>query len=282
MKHLRLRFAAIAAMGAVSATIVAQGGGATQATTGPLTLRFNFDKGAKYVYDTVTQMKMSQLGTNFVLTQNMALSVQILDKDDKGFRAKTTIEAVKMDAGNSAQSAALANQATSMKGTSIDVSYDPLGNTRDVSVTSGGAAPQSMGGATGGMSFGFQCLVCPDKPVDIGSTWASSMDIGKMMGQLGMGASANQHTAMPIKYKLAGIDIVGGKPVARIELAIDTPIEFSVMGQDLSGDVTMRGRIHVGIEKGEVLDWTLNGDVNLSVAGHEITQHLSVSSKLRS
>jgi hypothetical protein len=282
MKLTRLHFAGAAALAALLLGGCGAKNGSLAAPGALVTLKFNFDKGEKHDY--VTTIKTSQSGGSMPmdLTMSMASTVEITDKTDQGFKAKTTISDVKVDAGKDAGIGALiAGAVKAVNGTSIEAAYDSTGKRTEVSTQTNNPSVKVMANS-GGLDFGFMGLVCPGKPVSIGSTWDTTVDVGKMMSTMGANISAKASSTLPVKLKLVGVEAGGGKQIAQIAVEVSGTIDFTSSGQPLSVEMNMKGDMHVDVDKGLVTDSDLKTETTIKAAGNTMNQHTEVSSKLKS
>ena len=258
----------------------ARGGSLAAAGGAPFTLKFNFDKGAKYTYDTTT--KLSQTGAaTMQLTETVTNTVEIEDKTDHGFKALTTFGDVKVDTGSSAGAAA-ASQTESLKGTTMETTYGSDGAVQNVEVKSNNPLMKAMGSALGGMNFGFMGLVCPSSAIHVGSTWNSTLDLGRVLGAAGMGGANGGNSTVPISFKLSSVAETGGKTIADIAIDVSGSAVLTVMGQSVTDKLSLKGELHVDAAKGLVLDYTLGGTQSMDLGGKGIDQRLDVTCKLRS
>lgn len=278
---MRLLSAAVAAALLLGGCGAKGGNGSLAARGEAFTLKFNFEKGAKYSY--LTTMKMSQTGGPMPMDVTMSLTsgVEILDKTDQSFKAKTTISDAKVDSGKDAGlGALLAGTVTSINGTSVEAVYDSTGKRTETNVQSGNPTVKAVAGA-GGLDFGFMGLVCPGKPISKGSTWETTVDVGKMLGGMGSAVSTTGASTLPVKFRLVGVENSDGKAVAQIAVEITGSINLTASGHSVTMDMNTKGDMHVDVDKGLLLDSDLTSDNTIKAGDNTSSQHLDIAVKLK-
>ena len=250
------------------ATIVTSG-------QGGITLQYQPKVGSTYKY-TMTQGSKSQMGNSGF---SCTMAQKVLSGTGGVYKIQSTTSNVKSDAaaGGDGMKKLMEGKSTLM---TIDkygtVTFDPKG--------AGGAASQMMGGFNGqsiGMAF-------PKKPVKVGDTWTSSLDMGKMMNSMMKGQTGKAKVSttgmMNMKFKLVKVD--GSS--ASISCTVSGNMNMDMTGPGQGGapqamkmSTTISGTANYSVDRatGMPINSTTNMTMNMSFGGQKMPMTQSISLK---
>ena len=261
-----------------------------------VTLRLKLPVGKKLVYTNDTRMdihmKMPKnqggptMPDDMGMTINQVTNVQVVSKSAKGYVTKMTIVEAKAtaDKGNP-MGTMISGMAEQMKGSTVEATYDELGNiVGSLKTTTKSGATMQMG-QTGDMKFGFMGLICPKNAVSVGSSWSQSIDFSKVMAGNQMARGMQIGGSMPLTYKLVKVANAGGKSIATVSVTLGGTM--TIGGQSAAGASTMTakisggGTILVDVATGLPQTSTINLNMSMMAMGMPITQKMVMTQKLK-
>ena len=259
--------------------------------TGPsLTLRFRIAKGRKTRYaiaETTSGEAPGRQAGSFTMKQSGLATVEITDQTAGGFAARITLSHMSMDMGAARRGPAkTSNPLASMNGQSYESSYDSLGNLQGSGTTDKHSIANMVVGMVGATDKGFMGIVLPSQAVQVGSTWRSKVDPGKILGILA-GSNENSSGEIDMTYTLQKIGSLGAEKIAVIGLAMAGKLVVSVSAKEARSRaptsvavvVDGRGTLTLDASTGEVVDQSLVANVGMDLAGTKISMRQAQSVK---
>lgn len=241
-----------------------------------VTLRLNLQPGKTYTYVLETKMSQSMMGD---MNQRLTQAMKVDSKKGDKYSITTTIKDVKIDAK---QGSMLANQAKqmeqTMKNMKIQASYNSLGKSVGGATTASSPAARNMAGGLAGLNAGFLGMTFPTGPVKAGSTWTETIDLQKMMSEMGGGAMPQgmKISGKPIlvKYTVKSIGTQGGKQVVNIGYTINGTLQMNMAGgqQQISFNIGMNGSGASVVDAATGLQLSNTSSTKMTFAGQGMPQ----------
>lgn len=206
-------------------------------TSGPVTLRYAFVKGAQLKYKTSMDLtmdmpSMSKKEGDKPMNTTSTTIVKVLDSNAGKAKVEMSYADMAINGGsrmmNSKQMEKSAKEIAEMKTT---MTYDQFGTASDVKADKRGSMGMMMG--VGMTESGFLGLKYPDKPVAIGESWKHSTDFKKMMDGMGAMGGAGmtwKDSEIVMTYTLKSIDPSTGKAVIAINMAGNPSFSMKMPG----------------------------------------------------
>lgn len=253
-------------------------------------LKLNLTPGSKFRYKTVVNTNMTGAGQPQNFTQSITQQVVVKSMSAKGYRVKTTI----LDATVTGTNAQMMKPTLQkLKGTTVEATFTKTGKTLDLTSSATGMS-KAMMNSFGSMDVGFMGIMFPGRPVSVGQSWTTSLDIKKMLAQF-PGAEMFKVTKggkFPVRYTLMGIKSIGGKQIATIGTSMSGSTTLSMTmpkGKGASGrqnmnmtmDLRSNGTSQVDAGTGVLRASTSTANVNISVMGMNMQQKLVTNTKLQ-
>lgn len=245
-------------------------------------LKLNLTPGKVYRTESVTSMTMDMGQGSNAMTTTQTVGLKVVSKTAKGFKIKSTIEAVKVG-GKGPMAQGGKEMEKSLKGKSFDADVDFRGRSSNLDST-------GMGGPMSGMS-NFSSNITgaelPAGPVKVGSTWSSALDLAKMMGTRAQGMKVGGGPIIT-KYTVKSISNVGGKTLVNVAISMSGKPTMSMaggaQGQGMSFSMSITGSGSASIDAGTGLVTTSSMKMNstTAVGGMNMKQVITTSSKLKS
>jgi hypothetical protein len=129
----------------------------------------------------------------------------------------------------------------------------------------------------------MQTLNFPEKPVRIGDTWATSLDIGKFMGGMMGGKTPGMamNGSIPIKFKLLGLGQGPKGQMATISITMKGAMSMSMQGQAIPIKMDASGTYTVDVATGMTIGMKMKSATTSSFGGNSMTQNMTQSMTLR-
>ncbi len=157
----------------------------------------------------------------------------------------------------------------SMKGksytSSIDSHFKPL--------TIGGSEVAGMSGQ--GMADAMHSFTFPSRPVKVGQTWTSKMDMGKMMASVAKGMKVTSN--VPIVCRL--VSVQGN--LATISMTMKGAMNMDMGAQKFTTDLDSKGSMVVELGSGVVRSEQNVMDSTSNIGTTKFKQHMVQTMKLR-
>ena len=167
-------------------------------------LRYQPPVGKTVSYTMTNAMSMTSPmspGKPMAFTQTIPMTVRVVSKSAAGTTVETKTGPTKMNAPAGSPMAGMANNPAMNKVNVVRMTIDPFGTPKGATGAGPAAAmANSMGSVMGG---GSQGVFFPAKPVKVGDTWTSAMDLGKMAPAGAAGMKMNGK--IPIVYRLTAL-----------------------------------------------------------------------------
>lgn len=246
-----------------------------------VTLKLNLPTGKSMKY-TMTSKVVSDKpkeggGINVDVTQQMKTTMSVLSKTAKGTKVRTKIDDAKVTAPKgSMMSGRAAGTAAELKGATFEAVYDSRGRNVPGSMAGTGGLSRNMQ-QMGGLNFGFLGAEYPAGAVSPGSTWSTSVDLGKIMssGAPGM-MRPGSNEKIPVKYKLVKVAIQGGRSVAHLTYDMKGNVSMNMggggpgnaaNGQSMAMKIAlnMKGKLIVDVATGAPISGSSSGTTNIAV-----------------
>lgn len=279
-----------------ASTVVPSATGTTPSSTttdvksGPVTLRFKFAQGDKFTYDQSTSMVMKgAAGKQTTLKQSAVSTLEVTSKTANGFKAKTTITNVKVDAGNDPKAVQLSQMvAKQAEGKTIESTFDELGQAKGGATGSQNPMASMMGGSAGTSNVGLMGVVLPKQAVKVGSVWTSTADLSQAFKAMSSFMKLKSGGMLTFKYTLKGIESSAGKTVADVDVTMSgklvlgavkpQPGQPSEMAMSMSGSGTAR----VEVATGAIIDVTQKLVNTMDMGKQKMVQQLDSTLRRKS
>lgn len=257
-------------------------------------LRLKLQAGQQLSYRSVTNMSMSiargEGAEPVVLStkQQQSLGLAVASTSEKGYLVRTTVKDSKsaITQGQGA-GASLAGADKATIGVTTESTFSDrgvaVGATR---VVRNGKATGAASGNMGFFSTGFLGIIYPKGEVKPGSSWASSVDMGKVLGKaLGGMKPAAKSGRLPIRFKLLKFEATDKGPLAHIGFSMSGQVEFAptvINGTIESGPLAIlrsNGKAVVQVSTGIPLRCDLAAKTEIRSSDGRSTQRVTVAMK---
>jgi len=235
-------------------------------------LRFHPSAGSKLMYETSTKTDQDLGEGNTSTNSKVTIRCEVLTADDKGAQVRMTIDDMKTD------STAMEGMVDEIKGKSFVATFDDRARATSLK-GDGSELAQLAAGVLG--SAGFLGVEFPADPVDVGSTWASKLDVGKIVSAMAPGGSASADSTIPVTYKVSGITDEGGKKLVKVDFTIKGATNLSISGMDMGMNMDAAGTVSVDAATGLIQEETSKGSSTMDVAGRTVTTKTATEIKLK-
>lgn len=166
-------------------------------------LRYQPPVGKTVSYTMTNAMSMTSPmapGKPMAFTQTIPMTVRVVSKTAAGTMVETKSGPTKMSAPAGSPMAGMANNPAMRKVNVVRITIDPFGTPKGATGAGPAAAmANSMGSVMGG---GSQGVFFPAKPIKVGDTWTSAMDLGKMAPA---GMPMKMNGKIPLVYRLVSL-----------------------------------------------------------------------------
>lgn len=200
-------------------------------------LRLRLQLGQQFSYRTVTSTSMSiargegsepiELSTK----QQQSILLDVEAKTDKGYKIQTTVRESKSAITQGQGAGASMEEADkSAVGKTTVATYDSRGTMIGAlrGVQSGQKSNDGSIGNMGFFSTGFLGLIYPKGEVKKGTSWTSSVDMGKALGKaLGGMRAANKSGRIPIRFTILRLETSEKGVLAHIGFSMNGQVEFA-------------------------------------------------------
>jgi len=129
---------------------------------------------------------------------------------------------------------------------------------------------------------GGQNVVFPVKPVHIGDSWSSELDLGKMLGGMfgGKSSSLTVKGKIPLQFKLLKISGAGPKSTALVGIVMKGNVTMQ-MGQSVDIAMDGAGTFLIDIASGMTIGSDMKMTTHMGAQGTSMAQKMSMSLKLK-
>lgn len=238
-----------------------------------VTLRLKPPVGSKYQYK-VTMTTNSGMGNQGNMSMNGTFTqwMTVKGKDSKGTKIETKVTNAKFTGPAGMNGDQIAQ---SMNNQVITATYSALGAYVSGDMQSG--TPGAMAAQAGA-----QGVIFPSQAVKVGSTWSSTVDIGKLMAANGAGnMKVVSGGKIPVNFKLTGMKTIAGKPIVGVSSTMNGTVVLAVGEQQMSLALKATGSGQVDVGTGMVRTWDTNANVGTTVGQMKINQTIKVTMALQ-
>lgn len=222
-------------------------------------LELKYEPGQSFVVSTVMDLKQGEGGTpmNMDMSLTSTSTMKVVEKKPDGYAVvEVSVDDVKAQSANAMVSSMVQGALGGMKGSKTTMEIGPTGTIR-------GATGQA-GNLTGLTGMGF-----PDRPIKVGDTWTTEIDLGKTMPQT---PGAPQVGGKPLKvtYKLTSLT----PSTAQISLSMTGNADVS--GTKDAITIDQKGQMTFDRKLGQVTRSTSTQHQTIKVMGQTMKQTITM------